>query len=75
MKPDAIVCLGATAAKSLLGSTFSVTKNRGVAIESEWAPLVFATVHPSAVLRAPSERRAKEERAFFRDIERIARQL
>jgi uracil-DNA glycosylase len=75
VKPEAIVCLGATAAKTLLGSTFSVTKKRGVAIESELAPLVFATVHPSAVLRAPTERRAKEERAFFRDIERIARQI
>jgi DNA polymerase len=75
VKPRAIVCLGATSAKALLGNTFSVTKKRGVAIESEWAPLVFATVHPSAVLRAPSERRTKEERAFFRDIERIARQL
>jgi DNA polymerase len=75
VKPEAIVCLGATAAKALLGSTFSVTKKRGEALESDWAPLVFATVHPSAVLRAPSERRAREERAFFRDIERIARQL
>jgi DNA polymerase len=75
VRPDAIVCLGATAATALLGRTFSVTKKRGVAIESEWAPFVFATVHPSAVLRAPSERRAKEEGAFFRDIKRIAAAL
>ena len=61
VKPSAIICLGATAAKALLGSSFSVTKKRGVAIESEWAPLVFATVHPSAVLRAPSAKRALEE--------------
>jgi len=75
VKPEAIVCLGATAARAMLGSTFSVTRKRAVPIESEWAPLVFATVHPSAVLRAPSEKRAREERAFFRDVERIARQL
>ena len=50
--------LGATAAKALLGSAFSVTKKRAVPIESEWAPTVFATVHPSAVLRAPKEKRS-----------------
>jgi uracil-DNA glycosylase len=73
VQPEAIVCLGATAAKALLGNSFSVTKRRAVAIESEWAPFVFATVHPSAVLRAPKARRAREERAFFRDLETIAR--
>ena len=75
VQPKALVCLGATAAKALLGSSFSVTKKRAVPIESAWAPMVFATVHPSAVLRAPSERRAREERAFFRDIARIARRF
>lgn len=75
VKPEAIVCLGATAAKALLGPSFSVTKKRAVPMESEWAPLVFATVHPSAVLRAPRDRRALEERAFFRDVARIAGQL
>jgi DNA polymerase len=75
VQPKALVCLGATAAKALLGSSFSVTKKRAVPIESDWAPMVFATVHPSAVLRAPSERRAREERAFFRDIARIARRF
>ena len=75
VKPEAIVCLGATAAKALLGSKFSVLKHRAVPIESDWAPLVFATVHPSAVLRAPDDKRAREERAFFRDIARIAAQV
>jgi DNA polymerase len=75
IKPRAMLCLGATAAKAILGRTFSVTKHRAVPVDSKWAPLAFATVHPSAVLRAPTEERAAEERRFFRDIERIARYL
>lgn len=75
IKPDVVVCLGATAAKALLGRTFSVMKMRGVAVESEWAPVVIATVHPSAVLRAPRDERARSERAFIADIRRVARHL
>ena len=52
VKPRALVLMGATAAQSLLGKSFKVTKNRGVAIESDLAELVTATIHPSAVLRA-----------------------
>lgn len=75
VRPRAILCLGATAAKTLLGRTFSVTKHRAEPIESEWAPVAFATVHPSAILRAPEDERARAERRFFSDIERIARHL
>lgn len=75
VRPKAILCLGATAAKTLFGRTFSVLKQRAVPIESEWAPLAFATVHPSSILRAPSEERHRAERRFFADIERIARHL
>lgn len=75
LKPTVIVCLGATAAKVLLGRTFSVMKKRGVAIESEWAPAVFATVHPSAVLRAPREQRVVNERLFLADIAKVGRHL
>jgi DNA polymerase len=52
VKPRALVLLGATAAQSLLGKSFKVTQNRGVAIESDLAELVTATIHPSAVLRS-----------------------
>src|SRR5690242_9614532 len=48
VRPEVIVCLGATAAKSLLGKSFSVMKSRGVAVETEFADVAFATVHPSA---------------------------
>ena len=52
VKPKALVLMGATAAQSLLGKSFKVTQNRGVAIDSDLAGLVTATIHPSAVLRS-----------------------
>ncbi|HEY4218166.1 MAG TPA: UdgX family uracil-DNA binding protein [Gemmatimonadaceae bacterium] len=75
IKPDVIVCLGATASKSLLGRTFSLMKHRGEALDSEWAPVVFATVHPSAVLRSPRDDRARAEELFIADIREVARHL
>lgn len=70
IEPDIVVVLGATAAQSLLGNQFRVTKSRGVALETPLARWTFATVHPASVLRAPDDdarRAAKEE--FFADIE------
>ncbi len=75
VKPRVIVCLGATAAKALLGRTFSVMKQRGIALESNWAPAVFATVHPSAVLRAPPDQRALAEKLFVSDMRAVGRHL
>jgi uracil-DNA glycosylase len=75
VRPQAILCLGATAAKTLFGRAFSVAKHRAMPVESEWAPLAFATVHPSAILRAPDNERARAERLFFGDIQRIAHHL
>jgi uracil-DNA glycosylase family protein len=75
IRPDVIVCLGATAAKALLGRDFSVMKKRGVPIRSEWAPAIIATVHPSAVLRAPPDQRALAQRMFIADIRKVARFL
>jgi DNA polymerase len=75
VKPQLIICLGATAAKALLGRTFSVMKGRGVAVTSDWAPAVFATVHPSAVLRAPRADREAAEELFVADIRAAARHL
>ena len=51
VKPRVLVCLGATAAQSLLGKQFRVTKQRGEWVDSELAELVTATIHPSAILR------------------------
>jgi uracil-DNA glycosylase family protein len=76
VKPEVIVCLGATAAQSLLGKDFRLTKHRGEFIPSPLAPLVTATVHPSAPLRAPDdESRRREIEAFIADIKGIGVRL
>jgi DNA polymerase len=51
VQPEVLVCLGATAAKALLGSSTSVTRLRGRFVESMLAPHVTLTVHPSSILR------------------------
>jgi uracil-DNA glycosylase family protein len=55
VRPELIVCLGATASQALLGGSFRVTRERGRVLESDLGP-TLATIHPSAVLRAPDER-------------------
>src|ERR1051325_4235171 len=55
VKPQVLICLGATAAQSLLGKDFRVSRQRGELISSSLAPYVMATVHPSSILRAPDE--------------------
>jgi uracil-DNA glycosylase family protein len=76
VKPRAIVCLGATAAQSLLGKAFKVTTGRGKFVPSPLAPLVMATVHPSSLLRAPDEESRRREMArFMADLRKVARAL
>src|SRR5262249_3630974 len=68
IKPQLIVLLGATAAQSLLGPQFRISKSRGQVIESPWAPVV-ATYHPSAILRAPEkEDRDRMREEFIADL-------
>jgi DNA polymerase len=76
VRPRALVCLGATAAQSLLGRAFRVTEHRGELVPSDLAPLVMATVHPSSILRAPDDasRRAELER-IVEDLAGLARAL
>ena len=62
VKPHVIVALGATAARSVIGKDFKVTTMRGQFVESPLAPCVFATFHPSALLRLRDE--AEKEAAF-----------
>jgi uracil-DNA glycosylase family protein len=72
LKPDVIVCLGATAAQSLLGRDFKVSTQRGIFIPSPFAPYVTATVHPSSLLRAPDdETRRRETLRFIEDLKRV----
>jgi uracil-DNA glycosylase len=76
VKPEALVLLGATAAKALLGSSFRVTQHRGELLDSELAPIVTATVHPSSILRQPDEEsRIAEREAFAADLKVVAEAL
>jgi uracil-DNA glycosylase family protein len=72
LHPAVIVCLGATAAQALLGRQFKVSTQRGVGVPSPLAPFVMATVHPSALLRAPDEEtRQFEMRRFIADLKLV----
>ena len=75
VQPSVLVALGATAAQSLLGKQFRVTKQRGIPIESELAPTVLATVHPSSILRAPDEEARRQAYAEFLADLRVAAKL
>jgi uracil-DNA glycosylase len=71
--PRIIVALGATAAQALFGRAFRVTRDRGRLMSSALAPHAFATVHPSALLRAPDEEaREREIRRFVEDLRKVA---
>ena len=73
IKPEVLVCLGATAAQALLGRQFRVSRDRGVPVESDLAPVVMATVHPSSILR--SENRDEETALLVEDLRRVAEVL
>src|SRR5437764_5112753 len=74
--PRVLVCLGATAAQSLLGKQFRVTKSRGEWVESDLADHVTATIHPSAILRQrDDESRQAEYAAFVDDLKIVAEVL
>jgi uracil-DNA glycosylase len=76
VKPRVIITLGATASQALLGKQFRVTKDRGKMLASPLADAVFATVHPSAVLRAPdAAARALAEKEFIADLQAVGRYL
>ena len=76
VKPTALLLLGATAAKALLGESFRLTQCRGRPIESDLAELVAATIHPSAILRArDDESRQAQRRAFTEDLRVIAERM
>jgi uracil-DNA glycosylase len=76
VKPEALVLLGAVAAKALLGSSFKVTKHRGELLDSDLAPIVGATIHPSAILRQRDDAaRAREREAFAADLRVVAEAL
>ena len=76
VRPQVVVCLGATAAQSLLGRTFKVTKQRGELFPQPEGHVITATVHPSSILRAPDPAsREKELAAFTDDLRQVAKKL
>ena len=76
IRPEVLVCLGATAAQALLSRQFRVSVDRGRFVPSRLAPAVLATVHPSAILRAPDdETRHAEMKRFVADLRVVARRL
>jgi uracil-DNA glycosylase len=76
LKPEALIVMGATAAQALLGASFKVTKERGKLLETELAPIVVATIHPSAILRErDDDARHLQREAFTSDIQVAAEAL
>jgi DNA polymerase len=74
--PRVLVCLGATAAKAILGPDFRVTRQRGQVFTLPDGPDVTATIHPSAVLRAGDQRARREQmEGLVADLERVAELL
>jgi uracil-DNA glycosylase family protein len=72
VRPRLVVCLGAVAAKALLGPSFKLTEHRGEVLEHDGLR-VGVTVHPSAVLRAENRDEAYE--AFAADLKALKKQL
>jgi DNA polymerase len=76
VRPEVVVCLGATAAKSLLGSQVRVSRDRGRFMEAGFAPAVTMTVHPSSILRIPERDERAEARAeLTADLRRVAKRI
>ena len=76
VRPKLLVCLGSTAAQAIFGPSFRVTKQRGIVLESPFAPRVLATVHPSSLLRQPDEEsRAREYGLFLADLRAAAKAI
>jgi DNA polymerase len=76
VKPQMVVCLGATAAQALMGKEFRITKSRGeIFRDTPYAPWLMATAHPSSILRVPAEDREAAYRAFVEDLRIAAGEL
>ena len=67
VQPKVVLCLGASASKSLLGGTFALMKDHGKLNSTPFADKVFATIHPSAVLRARDEPNRIQLEQFLSD--------
>ena len=76
IRPRVIICLGSTAAQAILGPKFRVSTQRATFVPSPLAPFVTATVHPSSILRAPSDEQRRAELArFIADLKKIRKAI
>jgi uracil-DNA glycosylase family protein len=76
LRPEIVVCLGATAAQSIFGKVVPISKERGKFLKSELGPLAFITIHPSSIYRHPvKEEQEKEYRRFASEIKLVQRKL
>ena len=76
LRPKIVVCMGATAAQSVLGKVVPITKERGKFLKENSALMTFITIHPSAIYRHPSrEEQEKEYRRFVSEMKRVQRKL
>jgi DNA polymerase len=76
IQPQMLVCLGSTAAQSILGPEVRVLRDRGKFVESKYCARTLVTVHPSSLLRAPDEEsRAENYALFVNDLRKVAREL
>jgi uracil-DNA glycosylase family protein len=73
LTPRVLIVLGATAGTAVLGSTFRVTRDRGRVLSGPNGLPTVATLHPAAVLRAPSDRRGQETEGLVADLAVAAR--
>jgi DNA polymerase len=73
VEPEGLILLGATAAQALMGSSFRLTAHRGELLDTRYAPVALATVHPSALLRAPDAETRRAETERFVDDLRLVR--
>jgi DNA polymerase len=76
VRPKIVVCMGATAAQSVLGKSVLITKERGKFIESHSGPIAFITIHPSAIYRhREKEEQEKEYLRFVSEMKKVQRKL
>ncbi len=75
VQPKVVLALGASAARSLLGKTVSITRARGQAHHLEDGSELWVTAHPSYLLRLDGDARAEQERLFRADLAAVAERL
>ena len=76
LRPKLLVCMGATAAQSVLGKAIPITQSRGKLLKSDLGPLTFITIHPSAIYRHPEKKeQEKEYRRFASEMKLVQRKL